>query len=289
MTFGPPSNPEAVLSHYGVLGMKWGVRKDDPSAGGTRATERRKERKQSAKSLQEYMWNAVKDEPVFGKTMSEQEYKNLSRRGHSYVEGTTLRRISMGDKPETELKGHAFVSRLQADSTFYKAVLPAVGPQAKGMGGGKKKYKVPSYELTLKTHKKLTAPSEKERVDAFMEILKTPSIKVPGKDAPISGRQFLQKNYPFMKKKSDEEFGREVWYDFLNTHGNKDSPLAKAYFDNIKKRGYNAIIDDNDKNRYTKAPLILLDSEGTVRVTNVKRLTPDDINRAQRQLTASRR
>lgn len=278
-----PSLDELV--HFGVKGMKWGVRKEhDPAI---RSTESRGERKQSSKALQNYMWNAVKNEPIY-KHMTKDEYSRLSTKGETFARNMTLHRVAMGSRPDMTITGHAFVSKLHADATFYRAVLPAVGPQAKTSSGGRKKYKVDSFEVDIRTTKKLMGPSEKERVDAFIDILKKPEIRIPGKDAPITGRQYLEQHgYKFgMKKKTDEEFGLETWYSFLRGHGEKDNPLGQAYFKNLRDRGYNVVADDNDRGKFTKEPLILLNPEGTVKVTNIRRLTVDEINRAQRDLGA---
>lgn len=270
------------LVHFGVKGMKWGIRRD-PDRGGGQSTETKAERRQSANTLREHMWDRVKDEPMF-RTMKQSDYDALSKRGETFVAGTSLKRIS--SSPDTTLQGATFVSKYQADSNFYKAVLPAVGPNAKGFGGGRKQYKQDNYEIVLKTTRKLKSPSEKERVDAFIELLSEPSIKMPGKKAPITGRQYLEKQgyKSVFKKPTDKDLAFKTWHDFLGGHGEKDNPLNKAYFDKLSLKGYNIMIDDNDAGRYAKKPLVILDPSAA-RVTNVHKLTTDEINEAQRRLT----
>lgn len=268
------------LVHFGVMGMKWGVRKDRDIS-----TESRAQRALSRKTAEEHMWNVVKDEPLW-KAMSEDDYRSLSTKGETFAKGEMLRRVSMDSS--SILKGETYVSQKLEDFEFYKAIIPAYGPSHARQGAGKKEYKKAHYEVALKATKRLASPSEKERVDAFIELLSEPSIQVKGKTAPITGREYLYKSgsYPkmFYKRYDDKKLALEAWDRFVQSQGNQNNPLAKAYYDKIRSRGYNTLIDDNDRGKYTKTPLILLDPESTVKVSSVRRLTTDEINQAQRNL-----
>lgn len=280
MTIGGEKPSLIELVHFGVKGMRWGVIRDD--AG--RSTESKSLRKQSARTVQDYMWTAVMNDPMFA-SIKKEEYEALSKRGESFAKNTTLRRISTSN--ETAMKGATFVSKMRADADFYRAVLPAVGPQVKGLGGGgKKKYKADNYEFEMQTLKKLTLPSAKVRFDAFMEVLAEPSIKIAGKDAPVTGRKFLEdRGYKkLFGKQTDQELAFLAWHDFVKGQGSKDLAINEAYWNKLRSKGYNALRDDNDSGRYTKNPLILLDADKTVKIKSIKRLTADDINQAQRRL-----
>jgi len=270
--------PDKEVKHFGTKGMHWGIRNDRD-----RSTESRGDRKESSKALKERMYKMVKDEPRF-MTMSKADYIALSTKGETFAVNTTIRRISMG--PSAQVKGALFVSRLQEDSAYYRGAFPAIGPLAGKKGGGKKTYKQPSYEMEYKTVMKLSSPSEKVRVDTYLKLLDTPSIKLQGKNAPITGREFLENNalHPVLKKYESQELGFKTWHEFVRTQGNRENPLAIAYFDSLRAKGYNALPDDNDRRLVTKAPLILLNPESTLKVGSVRRLTTDEINRAQRQL-----
>ena len=268
------------LAHYGVPGMKWGKRNSAPK---DRSTESRDMRKQSARNLQGHIWEKTKDEEIF-RQMTKDEHSKLTT-GREYVaKNTTLKRITTN--PDGILKGKTYVSMLPEDSAFYRAALPAIGPQIKGRAGaGLKRYKTENYELEIKVVKKLTSPSEKERFDAFVEILNERSVVV-GKKEPVTGREYLKKaGYgPMFDKKFDtQEFGMKTWHDFVALQG-EDNPINTAYFNKVRSKGFNALPDDYDRGKLTKAPLILLDPEGTVKVTQVRKLTTDEINKAQREL-----
>jgi hypothetical protein len=272
---------EDFLAHYGVVGMKWGKRNAAPK---NISSESKALRKQSAKNLQNYIWDKTKDEPLF-RTMTKEEYSKLST-GREYVaKHTTLNRVTTN--PHNTKAGQLYVSKLPEDSAFYRAAMPAIGPQNVGKtGAGLKRYKDDYHELELKTVKKLSSPSEKERFDAFIEILNESAIKV-GKKDPVTGREYLQKHGygpMFGKKFSTQEFGFYTYHSFIAEQGNQDSPINTAYFNKIREKGFNALPDDYDRGKLTKAPMILLDAEGTTKVTSVRRLTTDEINQAQREL-----
>jgi hypothetical protein len=276
----PFASPGEALAHYGVKGMKWGVRKDD-----NRSTESRSERKASKKALTNAVYDRVKNDPIWH-TMTKAEYNALSSKGEEFAVGTTFKRIT--DNPSTTVKGATYVSHLKEDSEFYRAAMPALGPTAKNPAGfgGRKSYKKDFYEIDMKAVQKLSSPSEKERVDAYISLLETPSVKLAGKNAPITGRQYLEQNgyKPFFRKYDTQELAFRSWHDFTVSTGDQKNPLAQAYFQTLKDRGYNAIPDDNDGRSLTKKPMILLDPESTVGVSKVHRLTTDEINKAQRSL-----
>ena len=270
------------LAHYGVRGMKWGKRNSAPK---DKSTETRALRKQSARNLQNYLWEKTKDDNIFGDVVTKADYDKMST-GREYVaKNAKLTRITTN--PTTVKAGQLYVSKLPEDAAFYRAALPAIGPQNAGKtGAGLKRYKDDYHELELKTVKKLSSPSEKERFDAFVEILNEPAIKV-GKKEPVTGREYLKKNgYAplFSKKLSTQEFGFSTYNHFIAEQGNQDSPINTAYFNKIRDKGFNALPDDYDRGKLTKAPMILLDPEGTTKVTSVRRLTADEINKAQREL-----
>lgn len=266
-----------VIKHYGTLGMKWGITNPD------RSTDSRSQRKESATALRAHMYKMVKDEPMFIH-MTETEYSALSTKGETFAKDTIIRRISMGSS--AQVSGALFVSRLTEDSAYYRAAFPAIGPLAGKKGGGKKLYKQPSYEIEYSTVTKLSSPSEKVRVDTYLKILDTPSVKLAGKNAPISGRQYLENQgySPKFKKYDSKTVGLNTWANFVHTQGNRSDPLVMAYFDSLRTKGYNALPDDNDRRLVTKAPLILLDPEHTLKVGSVRKLTTNEINKAQREL-----
>lgn len=275
-------NIDELLEHHGIKGMHWGVRKD-------RSTESGADRRASRVAV--YKFSEMQSEKTANfwdsKVMSKEDYDKLSTAKEFVKKNTELNRITVTDS--TVARGKTYVSQNKADSEIYKAILPAYGPSTKGgFGqGGQKKYAA-NYELTLKTTQKLTAPSEKERVDAFVNLMSNKTIYKSPKKPPITGREYLESlGYKRELKQLDDQQAGLAFYNRFVGGAGSDQPINSAYFDSLKAKGYNAVADDADKNVITKAPLILLDPEGTAVVTGVRKLTVDEINQAQRKLKVS--
>jgi hypothetical protein len=141
-----------------------------------------------------------------------------------------------------------------------------------------------SYEATYKALETLRSPSEKARVDAFIELFDKPSVTLKN-GKTITGREYMSRaGYPReVKTLNSQQLGLRYYKDFLENQY-KETPLNTAYFKNVAEKGYNSIVDDNDRDIVSKAPLIVLNPNGTLKKMNVRTLSADDINNAQLQL-----
>ena len=66
----------------------------------------------------------------------------------------------------------------------------------------------------------------------------------------------------------------------LTFQGNLDKKIYKGYLDEIKARGYNALVDDNDSRKSTmngKVPLIILDELAMLGDMKVKDITKESV------------
>lgn len=266
---------QQFLEHHGIKGQKWGVRKNR-----TYATESRELRKESGKNYRHESLEAF-GKRIENRTLTPDDYAKLSDKKEFVAKNATLRRVQRNT--DVALSGRTYVSRLVKDAERYKAIIPNDNKVVSR--GGNKSYKK-TYEVTLKTTKRLSAPSQKERVDAFTELLSTPTVKV-GRQT-MTGREYLKRvGYGSeIRKLSDQEAGLKFYIQFNRTAGKQKNALNTAYFESLKTKGYQAVSDDNDRHIVAKAPLILLDSNGAVKVTGVREISADEINRAQRALQA---
>lgn len=265
-------NNDDFLAHYGVKGMKWGVRKEhyrSYSDDGSRSSRRLSATRYQAKVNmgRYYITGATLKKQI---KFDDEWYNNLST-GKEYIrKGTTLKRVVRG-VDENALSGRLYVAKNKHDAEMYKATIPYI--QSRGKAGSHKYHTV--YQMEMKTKRKLSMPSEKERVDTFIEQLNTPG-----------GKQWLRDNG--YKKEIDELNAKQVglrYYQHFNKYaGNQAVKFNDQYFNAIKKKGYNAILDDNDAGIWSREPTILLSPKGDVKITKVRQLEADEINQAQKNV-----
>lgn len=265
-----PPLDEALLIHYGIKGMKWGVRKESDEARAYRKTAQANFRKEVHKALDKRVRSG------YGKrnTMTKEEYDKLGTKDRVFKKGHTVHRVSKS----TDLNAPVtYVSTNKKDATIYRGLLPA----QKFLGDRRKKYEG-NYEMTLKATKDLVSPSEKARVDAFIQLLDTKSIKLRS-GRMISGRQFLKKAGFSKEVRRMDSFtlGLEFYESFTLSQGHAKSPLNTAYFNALREKGYNALMDDNDRSVVSKDPLIVFDPQGNLKNFKVKQLTTKDVLDAQ--------
>jgi len=264
------------LLHYGVKGMKWGVRKAEPST--MSKTERKQARKNMGKFSEHVINTKYKDgSEFFTRKMSKEEYNSLSTKDHVVRKGATVRRVA--NRKDETYKDSTYVSYTKNDQGIYRATMPLVNSRNPFKMPGAKNYRA-QYEHTFKALETLKSPSEKARVDAFAALMDTPSIKLKN-GKTVTGRKYLKPSYPKEVKTLDsQQLGLRAYKDFTEMQG-ADTPLNTAYFNKVREMGYNAVIDDNDRGHLSEAPLIVLNPNGTLKKMSVHPLTADEINQAQ--------
>lgn len=252
--------------------MKWGVRRDQHRSfiekNATRATESKLKRLGSDVNMFRYFYKGAKRK---ASVKFDDDWYNRLDTGKQFIEkGAKLNRVVRGVN-EQALAGRLYVAKRKDDAEMYKATIPYV--QKKG-SSGKKSYHS-AYQVELETKRRLSMPSEKERFDVFVETLQRPD-----------GKKWLRENG--YKDQIDELNAKQVgfkYYQKFNKYaGDQSNKFNDTYFNEIKSRGYRALIDDNDAGIWSKEPTILLSPKGDVRITKVRQLTADEINRAQRKV-----
>lgn len=241
------------LTHHGVKGMKWGVRRE----------YKRNVREANAKVTAYTREVGVRSSYAL-REISEEEYKSLSSTPIKL--GKDFKRV--GDETGN-LRDIVYVSKDEEDHRRYTAVL------APGGNNTSRNFDDKKFDLTIKTSKEAISPSFKERIDTY---IKTLDQKVPtenGKETK-TGREILFENNSAAKALNTRELGLRTYQSFAQTQVLNKS-VQSAYFDNLRKKGYTAIVDDADRNVISKLPIIIFPKESGARVTEIKPITKEDM------------
>lgn len=263
---------EDFLTHFGAKGMRWGIRKERATDILTK-TERQAAKKNMKESRNDLVTRMF--DPKSG--LGNKPYSELSTQSRTIKKGAEFYRIT--PRKDEKIRDITFVSTNQKDRNIYNAVMPSLSGR-----GGKKSYKL-HYESTFMAIQALKLPSEKERIDAFSDLMNTKSIQINtifGKKKNITGREYLKRTgyAREVKRLNDVDLGRRT-FDSMTQMQHLSTPLSSAYFKSLRSKGFNAVQDDNDKNILSNDPVILLRPKSSTRPVSVKQLTNRDINDAQ--------
>lgn len=262
----------AELEHYGIKGMKWGVRRTPEQLGHRRSSDQPYRR--TPKKLVEKGATLKTDlaKNVLGKqiTRSQAIPRNQSSGETSLKKGEKVQHIS--GVPFGKLKkGQLYVTADKSDNDMYEAYL---GAKLKRAGFSPKKV-VMDLKVDLK------APSSKEQYIIFSDFLKQNRKEVEsdvqswltskGKDTPVSKSR------------------KELYDQFINSV-ERSSNTQQKFYDELRKKGYNAVLDEHDITgswMQSQKPLIIMDTLSTVGNVKVSDLSVSDMQRALDRLIKS--
>lgn len=130
--------------------------------------------------------------------------------------------------------------------------------------------------------------SDKVSAMVAKETLRSPSRK---EAFDVLKETIHQVGPPKGIKPFDKDFGHKnalEWYREANTKIvlNKQSSFNKAYFGNLRKKGYNILLDEMDTGFLSELPIIVLDGAKSLRPISVSDVTGQDLKAAKAFLKA---
>lgn len=312
------------LYHHGIKGQRWGVRRYQYADGSLTPDGRKRYSSYSnsskAKKIENMLNLKVKDVVNKAKTQLT---------GKQYVDtylkkGTTFSRIQTSKEFENfafyatykkhdvneylGLFGKNLMSRSAAEAKQAAKKASATGSEADIKNAQELKEKSKNmkvYQLKISSIQKLKVPSDENAGYITANLLKEKEFKENVK-ASISDskekmrrptQQILFKQAENALKKDPSKLSSSekiAIYKALNlsltNHNSQEIAAQNRFYSELKKKGYNALLDYNDKeysSYHAKHPMIVFDTE-SVRLQSVSEANPKVVDALYKKYNAER-
>lgn len=307
------------LVHHGVKGQKWGVRRYQYVDGSLTPAGRKR-----------YSNNTTGFDAVMKTNMMHivNSARTLVT-GKQYVDGylksgTTLARIQSSENFEkfafyatykkhdvdayTGLFGKNLMSRARGEAKRAEEAANVSGSkedQAHAQSLRNKADNMKVYQLKIKATKKLKIPSDENASDITANLLKEDEFKKNVRASIVDSKEKMKRptqqvlfNQALnaMEKHPDKMSSTEkkAVYKALNlslvNHNKEEIAAQNRFYSELKKKGYNALLDYNDKeysSYHAKRPVIVFDVD-SVRLQSVAEVNPKVVNKLYRKYNAER-
>lgn len=312
------------LYHHGIKGQKWGIRRYQYADGTyTPAGRKRYGVRQSSSNAQRVatmMGMRVKDVVNTARTQvaGRQHVDTYLKRGTTFARIQTSKEFenfafyATYKKADSDkymgLFGKNLTSRASSDAKRAEKTANASGSEADAATAKQLRDKANNmkvYQLKLETTKKLKVPSDENASDITANLLKDSEFKknvvASIEDSKEKMRRptqqvlFKQAQNALNKDPSKMTTSEKVAvYKALNlslTNHNQQEVAAQAkFYSELKKKGYNALLDYNDKDYssyHAKRPMIVFDTD-SVKLQSVAEANPKVVEKMYVKYNAER-
>lgn len=302
------------LYHYGIKGMRWGVRRYQYADGsltpagqkrynnrGNSRTERIykltsmsvKEAVNSARTVatgSQYVDTYLKKGTTFARIQTSKDFENFAFYA-TYKKSDQDKYLGLFGK---NLKSRAATEAKRAEKLAEKTGDKEDLAKAKELRERSDNMKV--YQLKLETMKKLKVPSDENAGHITANLLKEPEFKknveVSIQDSKEKMRRpaqqvlFKQAQNALRKDPSKMSSSEKIAvYKALNlsltNHNPQEIAAQNRLYSELKKKGYNALLDYNDReysSYHAKRPMIVFDTD-SVRLQSVAETNPKVVDK----------
>ena len=250
------------LYHYGVKGQKWGVRRyrnEDGSlteAGRIRA----KGAKRKTELIQEQLGLKVDKKRFYKHDRDASKSLEVEKGGKVYhVTPKEIKRLREGQD--------LFVSATNSDRDMYKSFLTMM-MRRKGYG-----LDTPIKEVEFKLKEQLKAPSNDEQRIIFDKAYQ-------------SNKEIFDRDMDEYYSKGERR-SKDVYDAFIRTLDSRSSESKSKFYDEMKKNGYNAVLDQHDVTdswMQAQRPLIVMDALNTLGDIKIRDVNDADITESLKRL-----
>lgn len=250
------------LYHYGVKGMKWGVRRYQNTDGSLTDTGRLRVKGANRKaSLIKEQLGVDVDKRVFYK-----HDKNASK-SVSLNKGQKVYHVTPKEIKQLRDGQDLFISATKTDRDIYKSFLTMM-MRRKGFG-----LDTPIKEVEFKLKEKLRSPSNDDQRKIFDSVYKS-NKETFDRD--------LDSYYSTGERRSNDTYDA-----FIRTLDSRSSESKSKFYDAMKKNGYNAVLDQHDVTdswMQAQRPLIVMDAVNTLGDIKIRDISDSDIKRSLERL-----